>query len=215
MVWHHLTPIDQEEHSSIEDKMELKAFKEKNTSCLQCRKTVFTCLLSCPYSVSRNGTFIGTNYDYDLFFHFISCYISFALFFSVSTGLGESKTAEAPAVVGEPAPAEFLRQVCDGLNTGPVVVISPSLSGMYSLPFLFQHSEQLKAYIPVAPICTDKFKAEQYKAVQVSVCVCLCSHMRVCEWWYAVPIFIVINILNFNHLDNILFKKGWNMNEKW
>ncbi|KAF5904266.1 protein ABHD14B, partial [Clarias magur] len=81
-------------------------------------------------------------------------------------GLGESKAAEAPAVVGEPAPAEFLRQVCDGLNTGPVVVISPSLSGMYSLPFLFQHSERLKAYIPVAPICTDKFKAEQYKAVQ-------------------------------------------------
>ncbi|XP_027002973.1 protein ABHD14B [Tachysurus fulvidraco] len=82
-------------------------------------------------------------------------------------GLGESKAAEAPAVVGEPAPAEFLKQVCDGLNTGPVVVISPSLSGMYSLPFLFQHSEQLKAYIPVAPICTDKFQAEQYKAIQV------------------------------------------------
>ncbi|KAG7326631.1 hypothetical protein KOW79_010032 [Hemibagrus wyckioides] len=82
-------------------------------------------------------------------------------------GLGESKAAEAPAAVGEPAPALFLKQVCDGLNTGPVVVISPSLSGMYSLPFLFQHSEQLKAYIPVAPICTDKFKAEQYKAVQV------------------------------------------------
>lgn len=94
--------------------------------------------------------------------------------FSPCVGLGESKAAEAPAAVGEPAPAEFLKQVCDGLNTGPVVVISPSLSGMYSLPFLFQHSEQLKAYIPVAPICTDKFKAEQYKDIQVSVCVCVC-----------------------------------------
>lgn len=96
----------------------------------------------------------------------------FALFFCACTGLGESKAAEAPAAVGEPAPAEFLRQVCEGLNTGPVVVISPSLSGMYSLPFLFQHSELFKAYIPVAPICTDKFPAEQYKAVQVSA-VCL------------------------------------------
>ncbi|KAI5619546.1 protein ABHD14B isoform X1 [Silurus asotus] len=86
-------------------------------------------------------------------------------------GLGESKAAEAPAAVGEPAPAEFLKQVCDGLNTGPVVVISPSLSGMYSLPFLFQHPERLKAYIPVAPICTDKFKVEQYKAVQVSTLI--------------------------------------------
>ncbi|CAM4628827.1 unnamed protein product [Leuciscus chuanchicus] len=81
-------------------------------------------------------------------------------------GLGQSKAAPAPAPVGQLAPAVFLRQVCEGLNTGPVVVISPSLSGMYSLPFLFQHSEQVKAYIPVAPICTEKFSAEQYSSIQ-------------------------------------------------
>ncbi|XP_048055123.1 protein ABHD14B [Megalobrama amblycephala] len=81
-------------------------------------------------------------------------------------GLGQSKAAEAPAPVGQLAPAVFLRQVCEGLNTGPVVIISPSLSGMYSLPFLFQHSEQVKAYIPVAPICTEKFSAEQYSSIQ-------------------------------------------------
>ncbi|KAG9276904.1 protein ABHD14B [Astyanax mexicanus] len=82
-------------------------------------------------------------------------------------GLGQSKAAEPPAPVGEPAPGEFLKQVCEGLGTGPVVVISPSLSGMYSLPFLLQHTHQLKAYIPVAPICTNKFTAEQYRDVQV------------------------------------------------
>lgn len=81
-------------------------------------------------------------------------------------GLGQSKAAVAPAAVGELAPAVFLRQVCEGLQTGPVVIISPSLSGMYSLPFLFQHSELLKAYIPVAPICTEKFTAEQYGSIQ-------------------------------------------------
>ncbi|XP_016413488.1 protein ABHD14B-like [Sinocyclocheilus rhinocerous] len=79
-------------------------------------------------------------------------------------GLGHSKAAPAP--VGQPAPGVFLRQVCEALQTGPVVIISPSLSGMYSLPFLFQHSEQVKAYIPVAPICTEKFTAEQYSSVQ-------------------------------------------------
>uniref|UniRef100_A0A8C1XBP9 Putative protein-lysine deacylase ABHD14B n=1 Tax=Cyprinus carpio TaxID=7962 RepID=A0A8C1XBP9_CYPCA len=78
-------------------------------------------------------------------------------------GLGQSKAAPAPAPVGQPAPGVFLRQVCEALQTGPVVIISPSLSGMYSLPFLFQHSEQVKAYIPVAPICTEKFTAEQYR----------------------------------------------------
>lgn len=81
-------------------------------------------------------------------------------------GLGQSKAAVAPAAVGELAPAVFLRQVCEGLQTGPVVIISPSLSGMYSLPFLFQHSELLKAYIPVAPICTEKFTAKQYGSIQ-------------------------------------------------
>uniref|UniRef100_A0A8C2EKT9 Putative protein-lysine deacylase ABHD14B n=1 Tax=Cyprinus carpio TaxID=7962 RepID=A0A8C2EKT9_CYPCA len=80
-------------------------------------------------------------------------------------GLGQSKAAPAPAPVGQPAPGVFLRQVCEALQTGPVVIISPSLSGMYSLPFLFQHSEQVKAYIPVAPICTE-FTAEQYSRVQ-------------------------------------------------
>ncbi|XP_016352221.1 protein ABHD14B [Sinocyclocheilus anshuiensis] len=81
-------------------------------------------------------------------------------------GLGHSKAAPAPAPVGQPAPGVFLRQVSEALQTGPVVIISPSLSGMYSLPFLFQHSEQVKAYIPVAPICTEKFTAEQYSSVQ-------------------------------------------------
>ncbi|MBN3317378.1 ABHEB protein, partial [Atractosteus spatula] len=37
---------------------------------------------------------------------------------------------------------------------------------MYSLPFLLQHGGMVRAYVPVAPICTEKFSAEQYKAVQ-------------------------------------------------
>ncbi|KAJ8394842.1 hypothetical protein AAFF_G00041970 [Aldrovandia affinis] len=81
-------------------------------------------------------------------------------------GLGKSKAAVAPAAVGELAPGDFLKQVLEALQLGPAVVISPSLSGMYSLPFLFQHGCLVRAYIPVAPICTDKFTAEQYSSVQ-------------------------------------------------
>ncbi|KAM3622358.1 uncharacterized protein V6R79_023732 [Siganus canaliculatus] len=82
-------------------------------------------------------------------------------------GLGRSKSAVAPAPVGELAPASFLKEVCEQLDLSPVVLISPSLSGMYSLPFLLQHQALVRAYIPVAPICTDKFTAEQYQSVQV------------------------------------------------
>nr|XP_057921920.1 protein ABHD14B isoform X2 [Doryrhamphus excisus] len=83
-------------------------------------------------------------------------------------GLGRSELAKAPAKVGELAPASFLVDVCEQLQLSPVVVISPSLSGMYSLPFLIQHQNLLRAYIPVAPICTDKFTPEQYQSVKVA-----------------------------------------------
>ncbi|KAM8915888.1 putative protein-lysine deacylase ABHD14B isoform 2-T5 [Spinachia spinachia] len=82
-------------------------------------------------------------------------------------GLGRSQSASAPAAVGQPAPAAFLREVCERLSLSPVVVISPSLSGMYSLPFLLQHPALVRAYVPVAPICTEHFTAEQYRSVKV------------------------------------------------
>uniref|UniRef100_A0A4W5NUM9 Abhydrolase domain containing 14B n=1 Tax=Hucho hucho TaxID=62062 RepID=A0A4W5NUM9_9TELE len=79
---------------------------------------------------------------------------------------GQSKSAVAPSAVGELAPGGFLKHVCEALGMGPVVVVSPSLSGMYSLPFFFQHEALVQAYIPVAPICTEKFTAEQYISIQ-------------------------------------------------
>ncbi|XP_048813321.1 putative protein-lysine deacylase ABHD14B [Lagopus muta] len=81
-------------------------------------------------------------------------------------GLGRSKDAVAPAPVGQPAPGAFLKAVVEALGLAPAVLVSPSLSGMYSLPFLFQHGHLLKAYVPVAPICTEKFEAQQYAGVQ-------------------------------------------------
>ncbi|XP_009889572.1 PREDICTED: alpha/beta hydrolase domain-containing protein 14B [Charadrius vociferus] len=85
---------------------------------------------------------------------------------SYGSGLGRSKDAVAPAPVGQPAPGTFLKAVSEALCLGPAVVISPSLSGMYSLPFLLQHNHLLKAYVPVAPICTEKFTAEQYAQIK-------------------------------------------------
>lgn len=86
---------------------------------------------------------------------------------SHNSGLGRSKDAVAPAPVGQPAPAAFLKAVSEALCLGPAVVISPSLSGMYSLPFLLEHSQLFKAYVPVAPICTEKFTVEQYAQIKV------------------------------------------------
>ncbi|NWY08443.1 ABHEB protein, partial [Nothoprocta ornata] len=85
---------------------------------------------------------------------------------SRAPGLGRSKDAVAPAPVGQPAPGAFLKAVWEALGLGTAVLVSPSLSGMYSLPFLLEHSALLKAYVPVAPICTEKFLPEQYAQIK-------------------------------------------------
>lgn len=67
-------------------------------------------------------------------------------------------------------PSSFLAAVVDALDLGPPVVISPSLSGMYSLPFLTAPGSQVRGYVPVAPICTDKINAADYASVKVPMC---------------------------------------------
>ncbi|XP_073501220.1 putative protein-lysine deacylase ABHD14B isoform X2 [Phyllobates terribilis] len=81
-------------------------------------------------------------------------------------GLGCSADATAPSPLGEPAPPGFIQDVLDSLNMAPAVVVSPSLSGMYSLPFILSHPQSVAAYVPVAPICTDKFTAQDYSRGQ-------------------------------------------------
>ncbi|XP_030062351.1 protein ABHD14B [Microcaecilia unicolor] len=81
-------------------------------------------------------------------------------------GLGKSKQATPPVPLGQLAPASFLQRVFTALALSPSVVISPSLSGSYTLPFLLEHTDLVKAYVPVAPICTEKFTAAQYANIK-------------------------------------------------
>ncbi|KAM9325515.1 putative protein-lysine deacylase ABHD14B [Gastrophryne carolinensis] len=82
-------------------------------------------------------------------------------------GYGRSSTATAQSPMGEPAPADFLQEVLSALNMVPAVIISPSYSGTYSLPLLLRKPQSVAAYVPVAPLCTDKFSAQDYSSVQV------------------------------------------------
>uniref|UniRef100_A0A9L0JT06 Abhydrolase domain containing 14B n=1 Tax=Equus asinus TaxID=9793 RepID=A0A9L0JT06_EQUAS len=92
-------------------------------------------------------------------------------FTSTTAGLGRSKEAAAPVPIGELVPSSFLGAVVDALDLGPPVVISPSLSGMYSLPFLTAPGSQVRGYVPVAPICTDKISAADYASVKTSALI--------------------------------------------
>ena len=70
----------------------------------------------------------------------------------------------------------FLTDVISALGLDRPVLVSPSLSGSYTLPFLLgwqpeKAHDKVRGYIPVAPIFTDKFTEEVYKKCQVNLLV--------------------------------------------
>uniref|UniRef100_A0A914X2S5 Uncharacterized protein n=1 Tax=Plectus sambesii TaxID=2011161 RepID=A0A914X2S5_9BILA len=50
-------------------------------------------------------------------------------------------------------PEEFIRDVVDVLQLGKPVIVSPSASGRFSLPFVSKYPDSVDAFIPIAPCC--------------------------------------------------------------
>lgn len=48
-------------------------------------------------------------------------------------------------------PVRFLAALFDELRLDPCVLVSPSMSGRYSLPFVATHASRLRGFVPVAP----------------------------------------------------------------
>lgn len=60
----------------------------------------------------------------------------------------------------------FLLELMMGLNLNKPVLVSPSMSGNYSLPFIAKHSDKLAGYVAVAPVGITVF-TEQVQKIQV------------------------------------------------
>ena len=81
------------------------------------------------------------------------------MFVCVCAGYGDSK--------GEVKdPAAFLEGVQDLLKLHNPVIVSPSMSGKFSLPFLVEYPEKVKGFVPVAPVGTGKF-VDKYPSIKV------------------------------------------------
>lgn len=61
----------------------------------------------------------------------------------------------------------FLDHVLQELGMQRPVLVSPSMSGRFALPFLLAHGDRLAGFVPIAPVGTKDYTAEQYRAVQV------------------------------------------------
>lgn len=63
---------------------------------------------------------------------------------------------------------ELLEMICDELGMGqgaPAVIVSPSMSGTFSLPLLLRKPELFAGYVPVAPANALSFSADDFAAV--------------------------------------------------
>lgn len=82
-------------------------------------------------------------------------------------GFVKSKDAEQPRT--SEGRSVFLKKFIEKLKIDRPVLVSPSMSGSYALPFIFQgdQGKHLRGYVPVAPVGTDKYEESDYKSLQL------------------------------------------------
>lgn len=68
-------------------------------------------------------------------------------------GYGRSAASTTP-------PAQFLAQLIPLISDEPLVIVSPSMSGAYSLPVLIRRSSWITGYVAVAPAGIDEHRDE-------------------------------------------------------
>ncbi|XP_051483390.1 protein ABHD14A isoform X2 [Apus apus] len=89
-------------------------------------------------------------------------------------GYGDSPPAEMVATAqGRVA---LLDHVLQELDMQTPVLVSPSMSGRFSLPFLLTRKDQLAGFVPVAPVGTKDYTAEQYRQVQTPTLILYGEH---------------------------------------
>ncbi|TFK00840.1 Transcription factor E2F6 [Platysternon megacephalum] len=79
---------------------------------------------------------------------------------------GYGNSLPSDAVSTEQGRVAFLQHVLKELGIQRPVLISPSMSGRYSIPFVLVHGAQLKGFVPIAPVGTQDYTAQQYQQVQ-------------------------------------------------
>ncbi|KAL1781551.1 hypothetical protein HispidOSU_005737 [Sigmodon hispidus] len=79
---------------------------------------------------------------------------------------GFGNSAPSTEATTEAGRAKLLKQVLWDLEVQNAVLVSPSLSGSYALPFLMRSHHQLRGFVPIAPTSTRNYTQEQFWAVK-------------------------------------------------
>jgi abhydrolase domain-containing protein 14 len=68
-------------------------------------------------------------------------------------GFGQSESWEF-------TPLDFLLALLEQLPLGKPILVSPSLSGMYSLPLVVAHPDKLTGFVPIAPVGISTYQQQ-------------------------------------------------------
>ncbi|XP_046394736.1 protein ABHD14B-like isoform X2 [Ischnura elegans] len=88
-------------------------------------------------------------------------------------GFGETKTSYSGNR------SSFLFELCSALGLLTPVIVSPSMSGSYSIPFLASHADKFSGFLPVAPVATEKVTKATLETVQVPTLILFGSNDHV------------------------------------
>lgn len=94
------------------------------------------------------------------------CALWFKLTFIFLGGYGKSPDSET--LKTDQNRVDLLSRFMESLGVRTAVLVSPSMSGHYSIPFLMKNNAQLRGFVPVAPVGTRNYTPQQYQNIQVS-----------------------------------------------
>lgn len=80
---------------------------------------------------------------------------------------GYGKSPDSEALKTDQNRVDLLSRFMESLGVRAAVLLSPSMSGHYSIPFLMKNSAQLHGFIPIAPVGTRSYTPQQYQNIQV------------------------------------------------
>ncbi|XP_008318009.2 protein ABHD14A isoform X2 [Cynoglossus semilaevis] len=84
---------------------------------------------------------------------------------------GYGKSPDSDALKTDQNRVDLLSRFMESLGVRAPVLLSPSMSGLYSLPFFMKNHEQLHGFIPVAPVGTRGYTPQQYQSIQTPTLV--------------------------------------------
>ncbi|XP_061584496.1 protein ABHD14A [Cololabis saira] len=79
---------------------------------------------------------------------------------------GYGKSPDSEALKTDQNRVDLLARFMESLGVRAAVLLSPSMSGHYSIPFLLKNSAKLQGFVPIAPVGTRSYSPQHYNNIQ-------------------------------------------------